>query len=194
MANEDLLKLAIDAVVTAPAASVHRIAALDALRVLADSTLHVEVSKAREENVTWSAIGQSLGVTRQAAFQRFGTGNKEQERKGEIMSKTLLLEVPEHAKKIVRAVASSETGDAISTYFGAEAIAVLTPEKLDTVWAGLLASFGKWEGFGEGSALVLGEYVVDETRLEFEAGAVTFRTSWSADGKIAGLFFLPVAG
>ncbi|MFZ4843336.1 DUF3887 domain-containing protein [Mycetocola saprophilus] len=191
MANDDRLMLALSAVVSAPVASVNRIAALDALRALADSTLHEEVSKARDENVTWSAIGQSLGVTRQAAFQRFGSGTKEQEGKGQAMIKKLLLEAPERAKEVVRALASSKTDVAITTYFGEEAASALTAEKLDAVWSGLIASVGRWEGFGEGAALVAGEYVVDETRLEFEAGTLTCRTTWGVDGKLAGLFFLP---
>jgi hypothetical protein len=74
-----------------------------------------------------------------------------------------------------------------------EAAALLTEEKLTKAWGDLTTSFGQWEDFGAETAVVAGEYVVAETRLEFEAGAVTCRSSWSADGKLAGLFFVPVS-
>ncbi len=170
-----------------------RIAALEALRLLSESTLHTEVARARSEGVTWAAIGQGLGVTRQAAFQRFGSKTKEPDGRGGVMLRMLLVEAPERGKEIVRAIAESRIKEVVSTYFGAEAAEVLTPEKLTKAWADLTTSFGEWEGFTGASALVSGDYVVAETRVEFEAGAVMCRSTWSTDGKLAGLFFLPVA-
>ena len=38
----------------------------------ADTELHAAVTAARAVGVTWAAIGDALGITRQAAFQRFG--------------------------------------------------------------------------------------------------------------------------
>jgi hypothetical protein len=38
----------------------------------ADAELHAAVTAAREAGVTWAAIGEVLGTTRQAAFKRFG--------------------------------------------------------------------------------------------------------------------------
>ena len=47
------------------------IAAADSLRD-AEDRLHSEVAAARDAGDTWDVIGIALGVTRQAAFQRFG--------------------------------------------------------------------------------------------------------------------------
>lgn len=47
MPNDDLLLLALDAVTGANDASVDRIAALEALRSLSETTLHAEVTQAR---------------------------------------------------------------------------------------------------------------------------------------------------
>ncbi|MFK0240704.1 DUF3887 domain-containing protein [Microbacterium sp. NPDC090281] len=193
MPNDDLLRLALDAVTGAKDASVGRIAALEALRSLSESTLHAEVAEARAAGVTWASIGQALGVTRQAAFQRFGAKGKEVDARGEVMQRTLLVEAPERAKDVVRAISGSRAQAAIDAYFGIEAAALLTEEKLTKAWGDLTTSFGQWENFSAETAVVAGEYVVAETRLEFEAGAVTFRSSWSADGKLAGLFFVPVS-
>jgi len=43
-------------------------------RDLADAQLRVQVVEARAAGVTWDAIGAALGVTRQAATQRYGKG------------------------------------------------------------------------------------------------------------------------
>jgi hypothetical protein len=42
------------------------------LRRLADGALRVTVERARAAGNTWQEIGDALGTTRQAAFQRFG--------------------------------------------------------------------------------------------------------------------------
>ena len=104
-----------------------------------------------------------------------------------------MVEAPERAKEVVRGIAEGRAQGVIDAYFGAEAAAALTDEKLTTVWHDLTASFGEWEDFGETVSVIAGEYVVAETRLEFEGGSVTCRTSWGAAGQLAGLFFVPVS-
>ncbi|WP_191499076.1 hypothetical protein [Mycobacterium simulans] len=47
------------------------IAAKEAVET-AESELRAAVEAAREAGDTWAAIGVALGITRQAAFQRFG--------------------------------------------------------------------------------------------------------------------------
>jgi hypothetical protein len=48
------------------------LAAAVALRQAADSLIFDLVDKAREEGASWADIGAALGVTTQAAHQRFG--------------------------------------------------------------------------------------------------------------------------
>lgn len=38
----------------------------------AESRMRHSVARAREEGATWAEVGEALGVTRQAAQQRFG--------------------------------------------------------------------------------------------------------------------------
>ncbi|WP_210274197.1 DUF3887 domain-containing protein [Microbacterium sp. Se63.02b] len=132
-------------------------------------------------------------MTRQAAFQRFGPKVKEAEARGGAMMRALLGEAPELAKEVVRAIVESRIDDAVTNYFGAEISVVLTPDKLARAWGDLVASFGEWEDFTGSAAVISGDYVVAETRLEFEAGTVTCRSTWSAEGRLAGLYFVPVA-
>lgn len=56
----------------------YNMSTLDLLDVLAGARMHVEeyigyaVERARKEGRSWDAIGAELGVTRQAAQQRYG--------------------------------------------------------------------------------------------------------------------------
>lgn len=40
---------------------------------LATGELEAAVQRARDEGATWAQVGEALGVTRQAAWQRFGS-------------------------------------------------------------------------------------------------------------------------
>lgn len=95
MLNVDHLWRALDAVAKAGSGSVERIVALEALRSLTESTLQAAVLRARENRVTWAAIGQGLGITRQAAFQRFGQQANKPEEPGDVMQQTLLAAAPQ---------------------------------------------------------------------------------------------------
>lgn len=55
---------------------------------LAGSALRVSVEQARQSGHTWQEIGDLLGVSRQAAFQRFG--RPADPRTGETMSNAVL--------------------------------------------------------------------------------------------------------
>ncbi|MGH3262685.1 MAG: hypothetical protein ACRDNS_11865, partial [Trebonia sp.] len=51
------------------------IAATRSLDVIVEDTLHALVDQARAVGHTWAEIGELLHVSRQAAFQRFGSGS-----------------------------------------------------------------------------------------------------------------------
>jgi hypothetical protein len=51
------------------------IAATRSLALIVDDTLRSLVHQARAGGRTWAQVGELVGVTRQAAFQRFGTGD-----------------------------------------------------------------------------------------------------------------------
>lgn len=52
--------------------SVSALAGASHLAAAAEQSLHLIVLDAREAGVTWAAIGEALGITRQAAYKRFG--------------------------------------------------------------------------------------------------------------------------
>jgi hypothetical protein len=53
--------------------ALYALEAVKAAQVGVDIIAHQAVAMAREDGETWAEIGQSLGVTRQAAQQRYGT-------------------------------------------------------------------------------------------------------------------------
>ena len=67
-AMRDLVRRTGDGELTVGAA----LAATAALREAADRKLFVLVGFARDAGASWAAIGEALGVTTQAAHQRFG--------------------------------------------------------------------------------------------------------------------------
>lgn len=182
---------AIRAAHAATPASPERIAALDRLRSAADAQLHSDVQQARTNGVTWATIGAALGVTRQAAYQRFGGPTPHAKGPRLMTQHTLLTDSPAHAATLIRAYADGDL-DTLRARFGTELDAQLTADTLRSVWHDLVASFGQLEGIGDATALAAGEHVVTDARVDFEAGSVVCRMAWAADGTLAGLFFVPV--
>jgi uncharacterized NAD(P)/FAD-binding protein YdhS len=54
----------------------HDLEELAALRDDLDSAIRTAVAGLRARDVSWAGIGDALGVTRSAAYQRFGGDNK----------------------------------------------------------------------------------------------------------------------
>jgi hypothetical protein len=160
-----------------------------ALARSAEEELTMSVARAREAGHTWAEIGQVLGTSRQAAFQRFG--RPADPRTGQPMAPV----VPG-----TRALAGQLIGDlvagrwaAVCAQFGAAVAARLDPPGLATAWAQVVGMVGEFERHGEPSAYRAGDSTVVDVPLFFEAGERTGRISYDQDARVAGLFFLPVA-
>jgi hypothetical protein len=159
--------------------------------VLAGQVLRLCVQQSRDAGHTWQEIGDLLGVTRQAAFQRFGKAIDP--RTGEPMDKTVRMsDAAERAVKIVTDVLD-ERMDQARPYFNAEVLAAFTDEVRDSSLATVAGLVGAFEGFGQGDPFVrrIGDYTVVDIPLRYEAGDMKARVSLDADEKVAGLFILP---
>ncbi|GII98295.1 uncharacterized protein DUF3887 [Sediminihabitans luteus] len=189
MTPEERLAEALEQLTRTTPASTARVATLDRLRALSESLLSAEVEAARQSGVTWAAIGSVLGVTRQAAFQRFGT-RKTDERAGP-MQVDMLTEAPARAQALIELLVA-ERYDAAREVFDPTLADALDANALAEAWTGIGRSFGRLESTGDPVVLQTGEVVVCEMRLELEAGSVTLRTAWNTDGTLAGLYFVPV--
>jgi hypothetical protein len=157
---------------------------------LAEQVLKLCVQQSRDAGHTWQEIGDLLGVTRQAAFQRFG--KPIDPRTGEPMDKTVrMADAAERAVEIVTAVLDGRMDEARQS-FNAEVLAAFT----DQVWANGLATVtglvGAFEGFGEGEPFVrrIGDHTVVDIPLRYEAGDMKARVAFDTDELVAGLFIL----
>jgi Protein of unknown function (DUF3887) len=158
--------------------------------ILAGQVLRLCVEQSRDAGHTWQEIGDLLGVTRQAAFQRFG--KPIDPRTGEPMDKTVhMTDAAERATAIVADVLEGRIDQARPS-FNAEVLAAFTDEVLGNAQATVAGLVGAFEGFGQGDPFVrrVGDLTVVDIPLRYEAGDMKARVAFDTDEKVAGLFIL----
>ena len=166
------------------------VAAARELSAAAETALQAAVDRARAAGQSWRDIGEVLGTTRQAAFQRFG--HPIDPRTGGPMSR----EIPPDAAN--RAVAIfdwhnqgrwqeilDELDDAMRARHD--------PAVLSRGWATMAGMFGRLERTGEPFARRAGDDAVVDVPLHFEAGDAKGIVRFSGDGKIAGMAIRPAS-
>ena len=158
---------------------------------LSEQVLRLCVQQSRDAGHTWQEIGDLLGVTRQAAFQRFG--KPIDPRTGEPMDKTVhMADAAERAVKIVTDVLEDRMNEARPS-FNAEVLAAFTDEVRGNAMATVAGLVGAFEGFGTAEPFVrrIGDHTVVDIPLRYEAGEMKARVTFDSDEKVAGLFILP---
>jgi len=158
---------------------------------LAEQVLKLCAQQSRDAGHTWQEIGDLLGVTRQAAFQRFG--KPIDPRTGEPMDKTVrMTDAAERAVKIVTDVLEGRMEEARQS-FNAQVREAFTDEVRGSGMATVAGLVGAFEGFGEQEPFVrrIGDHTVVDVPLRYEAGDMKARVAFDADEKVAGLNILP---
>lgn len=145
------------------------------------------VQQAREAGRTWQEIGQVLGVSRQAAFQKYG--KPIDPRNGEVMNTSPLPEAIELAQAVIDDHAHGRWTD-ITARFDETMRAGLTEEGLAEAWAYLAGIAGAYESHGDTEAVRAGDFTITTTPLTFEAGDFVARITFRDDQTIAGLYIL----
>ncbi|HEY5320972.1 MAG TPA: DUF3887 domain-containing protein, partial [Galbitalea sp.] len=107
------------------------------------------VEQARATGQTWQDIGDVLGVSRQAAFQRFG--KPIDPRTGETMNTTPLPEAVSLAETIIEALAHGRWDD-VTGRFDTQMRDALTGDGLAAAWAQVVGMAGAFEHHGETEA------------------------------------------
>ncbi|MGH3534657.1 MAG: DUF3887 domain-containing protein [Pseudonocardiaceae bacterium] len=159
--------------------------------VLAEQVLKLCVAQCRDAGHTWQEIGDVLGVTRQAAFQRFG--KPLDPRTGEPMDKTVrMADAAERALRIVTNVLEGRMDEARQS-FNAQVLAAFTDEVRANGLATVAGLVGAFEGFGESEPFVrrIGDHTVVDIPLRYEAGDMKARVAFDADEKVAGIIIIP---
>lgn len=153
----------------------------------ADQLLRATVQSARADGATWQTIGSALGVTRQAAFQRYG--KPLDPRTGEPMNTAPLPHAPALARTVLDDLAAA-SWDTVAARFDPAMTEALSAESLGEVWAQLASQVGRLERCGTPQSARAGDLTITDTPLSFEAGDLTARITFRDDRTIAGLYFL----
>lgn len=152
------------------------------LHALVDDAERALVALARQESHTWQEIADALGVTRQAAHQRFSGMAGEQSEKwppGAL----------EEAARVVHAVSTERFAEA-GTHFDDRLRLRATPSRLEEAWRQVTAHLGPFLEPGQPTRHVTRGIFVVDTPLRFERGLLVARTALRADGQVAGFFLL----
>ncbi|MFE3185880.1 DUF3887 domain-containing protein [Streptomyces violascens] len=160
------------------------------LDALAEHVLKLCVQQSRDAGHTWQELGDLLGVTRQAAFQRFG--KPIDPRTGVPMDKTVRMDnAAERARKIVEAVLADRMDEARQT-FNPQVLEAFTDEVRGSGLATVAGLVGEFEAFAQEEPFVrrVGDHTVVDIPLRYEAGDMKARVAFDADEKVAGLFIL----
>lgn len=152
-----------------------------------DAGLRAAVQCAKEAGHTWAEIGQVLGSSRQAAFQRFSRPTDP--RTGLPMADSVLPEAADRSMVLVANLAAGRWADACRD-FGETVARKLDADGLAAVWARLAGLIGRLEQTGRPVVYQAGDLTVADIPLSFEAGERTARIAFDREGKVAGLHFL----
>jgi hypothetical protein len=183
----DAARVALDGVPDAALTPLEAVAVVRSLARVVEEGMREAVQAARQAGHTWAELGDLLGTTRQAAFQRFG--RPLDPRTGAPMADAILPGATERAAALLADVAE-QRWERARAGFDERMTEALGAEALAAAWAQVIGTAGGYEGMGEPVAHQAGDYTVVDVPLHFEAADLTGRVSFSRAGQVAGLFFL----
>jgi hypothetical protein len=163
-------------------------AAAQELSSAADAALQATVDRARAAGHSWKSIGDVLGTTRQAAFQRFG--RPVDPRTGEPMTRVVPPGLAERAVAIFNAQANGRWQEVIGA-LDQNMRERLDADRMAAGWTHTIALIGSLERIGEPVAVQAGDYTLVNIPLHFEAGEANGRVTFDRAGQVAGLFIRP---
>ena len=164
------------------------VAAARDLSAAADAALQVAVDRARSNGQTWRDIGDVLGTSRQAAFQRFG--HPVDPRTGVPMTRTVPPGTAGHATEFLASLTAGRWEEVLG-YFDDFMRERHDADRLASGWSQLIGMFGSYERMGEVSPLQFGDSTVVDVLLFFEAGEAMAWVRFNGDGKVTGLRLHP---
>ncbi len=166
------------------------VAAARELSAATDAALQAAVDRARAAGHSWRTIGDVLGTTRQAAFQRFG--RPVDPRTGEPMNRTVPPGLADRAVAIFTAHLEGRWADVLAE-LDENMREKLDADRMAAGWAHTIAIIGNLERIGEPFAFQAGEYTLVTIPLHFEAGEANGRVTFDLEGKVAGMFIRPAS-
>jgi hypothetical protein len=175
---DNVLKEAVTRVQTAQ--GIEAVTAARDLSRLTEDAMREAVGRARAAGATWQEIGEALGASRQAAFQRFGRPAPEPPD-------------PAAAERAVAVLLGLAQGRhaAVRRRFDERMTEALPESQLAETLERVTALVGEYAGMGEPFAHRAGDLTVVRVPLRFEAGEMVGQVTFDRAGKIAGLFIRP---
>jgi hypothetical protein len=154
----------------------------------ANEALQVAVDRARDAGHSWREIGEALGTTRQAAFQRFG--HPIDPRTGTPMSHDVPPEAAERAIGLITGLAEGRWEE-VASELDERMRERIDATRLAAAWAHTVGMAGRFERVGEPFAHRAGDDTVVDVPLHFEADDGVGSIRFDRDGKVAGLMLRP---
>jgi hypothetical protein len=154
----------------------------------AEAALRDTVDAARAAGHTWQELGDLLGTSRQAAFQRFG--RPVDPATGTSMTELKPPDAIHRAEGLVAELVGCQWHE-VRRDFDDRMQAAVGEDELRLAWAQVAGTVGSYEGMGEPYARSTGDYTVVHMPLAFEAGERTVQVTYREDGRVAGLWIRP---
>ncbi len=167
------------------------LAAMAAARELSAATnaaLQDAVDRARDADHSWREIGDVLGTTRQAAFQRFG--HPVDPRTGAPMAGAVPPGMADRATALLVDFVEGRWEQVLGC-FNEFMRQRHDPAVLARGWAHMADLFGRYEGMGEVLTHQAGDDTMATATLRFEAGEAMVTIRLDRDAKVAGLRLVP---
>jgi hypothetical protein len=173
-----------------PASPDRAVAAARELSGAADAALQAAVDRARSAGRTWREIGHVLGTSRQAAFQRFG--HPVDPRTGMPVTRTVS---PGAVQRAGQFLADFTAGlwEEVLDDFDDHMRQGHDAHRLANGWAHMIGMYGSYQGMGEVSPIPVGDGMVVDVLLRFEAGEAMVWVRFDLDGKVSGLRLHPTS-
>lgn len=163
------------------------LAATRSLGLIVEDTLRALVAQARAEGHTWAEVGAVLRVTRQAAFQRFGTSPSVDDPGVDTPP------LDEAAAKTVTLVDDLLAGrwEAVEKDLTTKLSTLLPRELLESTRARVARQWGPPLEMGTAVVTVQDGLTVVDLPMAFERQDATCRVVYTREGQIAGLLWRP---
>jgi hypothetical protein len=164
------------------------VAAARELSVAAEAALQSAVDRARAAGQSWRDIGDVLGTSRQAAFQRFG--HPVDPSTGEPMTRTVSPDAAERATAFLGRFTACRWDEVLAD-FDAVMRERHDANRLASGWAHMIGLYGSYQSHGDVTPVPAGDLTVVDVLLHFEAGEAMLWARFDRDGKVSGLRLHP---
>jgi hypothetical protein len=165
------------------------IAATRSLSLIVEDTLKALVGQARAEGHTWAQIGQILRVSRQAAFQRFGSEVVADRREE---AEPALADAEQRTVSLVADLLAGRW-QVVEETFTPRMIEILPRELLESTRARISQAWGDLAQTGPAVVTVQDGLTVVDLPLCFERANASCRAVFNSEGKVGGMLWRPAA-